>query len=341
MRYVGLDIHKNQTSICLLDENGKKVFTRTVRGSVWTVLKELKKIKPPFSVCFEASTGYGLWYEQLSRIAAHVLVGHPGHLRLIFKSKRKNDRIDAEKLAKLLYLGAVSPVYVPPPQVRAWRSLIEFRNRQVRERTRAKNRMRALLRSHGLSSPTSLWTRKGLDWLAHISFEHSLEALKRDMILEEIVSGDRRIKRVEKELKTFAKQHPQVALLQTIPGVGIRTAEAVAAYVDDPARFRNNKTIGSYFGLVPCLDASADVHRYGHITKEGPSTVRRLLIEASWQGIRHSPRIKKRFEGIKKDNPERRKIALVATAHYLARVMLAMLATGEVWRPEDAADRAA
>ena len=70
----------------------------------------------------------------------------------------------------------------------------------------------------------------------------------------------------------------------------------------------------------------------GHITREGPSVVRGLLTEASWQGIRRSPTIRAYFERIQQDNPDRKKIALTATGHYLIRVMYAMLRTGETWR---------
>jgi transposase len=83
---------------------------------------------------------------------------------------------------------------------------------------------------------------------------------------------------------------------------------------------------------VPCQDQSAGKNRLGHITRQGPATVRKLLTEASWQGIRRSPEIRAYFERIRQGNPERKKIALVATAHHLLRVMLAMLRTGEVWR---------
>ena len=118
----------------------------------------------------------------------------------------------------------------------------------------------------------------------------------------------------------------------TIPGVGPRTAEAVVAYVDNPERFSRNKAVGSYFGLVPCQDASAERNRLGHITRQGPGTVRRLLVEAAWQGVWRSARIRAFFERIGQGDPQRRKIAIVATAHYLLRVMHAMLFSGQGWR---------
>jgi len=103
------------------------------------------KIRKPFAVCFEASTGYGYLFEHLQTIARRVVVAHPGQLRLIFRSKRKNDRVDAEKLAKLLFLDEVPPVYVPSSEVRSWRGFIGHRYKLVRERTRTKNSIRALL----------------------------------------------------------------------------------------------------------------------------------------------------------------------------------------------------
>src|SRR3954452_17037472 len=136
------------------------------------------------------------------------------------------------------------------------------------------------------------------------------------------------MKRIERELEKYADRTPTGKLLMTIPGVGIRTAETFLAWVDDVTRFRNNRQIGSYFGLVPCQDASADKNRLGHITCEGPATVRKLLCESAWQAIRHSPRIKGWFERIVGTDPDRRKIAIVAVARKLSVVMGAMLKSG-------------
>ncbi len=202
MRYVGLDAHWRQSTICVLDHRGRKLLSRTIKGPWSKVLEEVGKIRKPFAVCFEASTGYGYLFEHLQTIARRVVVAHPGQLRLIFRSKRKNDRVDAEKLAKLLFLDEVPPVYVPSSEVRSWRGFIGHRYKLVRERTRTKNSIRALLR-----------------------------------------------------------------------GLGIRRSPAIRAF----------------------------------------------------------------YERVRREDPERGKIALVATAHFLLRAMMAMLRTGEVWRLQEEA----
>jgi transposase len=165
-----------------------------------------------------------------------------------------------------------------------------------------------------------------------------MDALRRDLLGEELGEINGKIKRVEIELAKIADKHPGVQLLMTIPGVGIRTAEAVVAYVDKIERFSRMKQLGTYFGLVPCQDASANVNRLGHITREGPATVRKMLCEAGWQAVRRSRKIRGWFDRIVGNDPDRRKIANVAVARKLIAVMGAMLRSGEAWREQDQAE---
>lgn len=331
---VGLDVHQRSSAMCILDENGKIVKQVQVKGPWPEVMGVLKGLVHPFAVCYEASCGYGYLHDQLRPIAQRVVVAHPGQLRLIFRSKKKNDRVDAKKLATLLFLDQVPTVHVPSVHVRSWRSFIVFRQRLIAKRTRVKNSLRSLMRGHGVILPRGkgLWTSQGLVELGEAELPTDESAVQRDLLLEELGHLEGQIRRVTRELDAKGRRHPGVGLLRTIPGVGPRTAEAVVAYIDDARRFARNKYVGSYFGIVPCQDATGAANRLGHITREGPAVVRKLLIEAAWQGIRHSPHIRAFFERIRNDDPDRRKIALVATGHYLVRVMQAMLRTGEVWR---------
>jgi len=159
----------------------------------------------------------------------------------------------------------------------------------------------------------------------------TLAKLRLELAIEEFKSLSAKIKRIERELQKYADRTPAVGLLMTIPGVGIRTAETFVAWVDDVARFRNNRRIGSYFGLVPCQDASADKNRLGHITRDGPPVMRKLLCEATWTAIKKCDVFKAFFERIVAGKPERRKIALVATMHRMTKVMGAMLRSGEAY----------
>jgi len=335
MLTIGLDVHQRFFAVCILDVNGERVKELQVRGRWPKLIEQLKQLAEPFAICYEASCGYGHVYDQLTPIA-RVLVAHPGQLRLIFRSKKKNDRVDARKLATLLYLDQVPTVHVPRVDVRSWRSFIEFRRRLVDKRTRVKNSLRALLRGHGIAAAGGkrLWTKKGRAWLGEVELPTSQMVVQRDLLLDELEHLSKNVSRVERELNARARSEAGVCLLRTIPGVGPRTAEAVAAYIDDATRFARSKQVGSYFGLVPSQDQTFPRNRLGHITREGPATVRKLLVEAAWQGIRRSARIQAHFAQVRGDDPQRKKIALIATAHWLVRVMYTMLRTGETWRPE-------
>jgi transposase len=331
MWHIGLDVHLRTSTLCILDEQGREVNLKTIKGHPRRVVEYLNEVSTPFGICFEASSGYGWLYEQLRRLASRVAVAHPGQLRLIFRSKRKNDRVDARKLAKLLFLNEVPLVHVPKLTTRAWRGFIEHRHRCIASRTRTKNGVRALLRTHGMEAPrgNGLWSQKGATWLKSLEFPTEVAALQRDQLIDDLEFHNRKIKRANAMLRRLADEQTGIVVLRTIPGVGIRTAEAFLAYVDDPKRFQRTKAIGRYFGLVPSQDASAGMNRLGRITKEGPGTVRKVLVEAAWQAIRRSPTIRAFYERVRQGKDERKKKALVATAHYLARVMLGMLRTGE------------
>jgi transposase len=237
MWHVGMDWHSRQTSLTVRDSHGRKLYSRHVRGGVEAVVRELRKLKGPFSVTFEASTGYGHVYDEIAKVAHTVRVAHPGHLRLIFRSKRKSDRVDSDKMSKLDYLDEVPQVHVPRREVRSWRRTITYRTRMVMERTSTKCRIRAFLRSLGIAAPRGLWTKAGIAWLEGLEFEVELDAIVRDEFVERLGHLDALIRRVTKALDRKARANPAVQLLMTIPGVGPRTAEAVVAWVDDIKRF--------------------------------------------------------------------------------------------------------
>lgn len=336
MLSIGLDYHDKLSEIHLLDEFGKTQKVKTIHGTMDSLFKELQKVKEPFQICFEASTAYGPVYEGLCAIhnAKKVIVAHPGHIRLIFKTKRKTDRIDAKKLATLLFLDQVPQVYVPGVDVRAWRTLINHRNKVAHDRKNAKNSIRSFLKQRAIKPPRSLWTIAGLHWFETLTFELSMDTVFRDTLYMRLQTAIEMIRRVEKELNQIANKHSGVNILMTIPGVGIRTAEAVMAYIDNPKRFRRTRSIGDYFGMVPELDASAGKYRYGHITKDGPSVVRKMITEAAWQGVRRNDKLRAKFQQFQHNDPQRIRKAIVAVGHLLLRIMIAMLKKNEPWNPK-------
>jgi hypothetical protein len=119
----------------VLNETGQVVHRTQVRG-LDELLPFLKGLPDRFEVCYEGGCVYGHYHDPLQPLAAWVLVAHPGQLRLIFRSQDKNDRKDAERLAKLLYLGEAPTAHVPSVHVRTWRELSNCRSQVIAKRTR-------------------------------------------------------------------------------------------------------------------------------------------------------------------------------------------------------------
>jgi transposase len=336
MKTIGIDTHARVHAVCVLGESGKREQEFTVKGDAAELVRRLcSRVEGPFQVCYEASLTYGLLHEALAPVAARVVVAHPARLRAIACARQKNDRLDAARLARYLLLEEVPAIHVPSRDVREWRGLIEHRTGLVEDRAANKASLRALLRANGIQPPRGfgLWTRAGVAWLKGAGFGSPLSAARRDHTLRQIESLTGSIRACEELLDAIAARDPRTALLRTIRGVGPRTAEAMVAWVDRPERFARTRRAASYFGLVPALDESAAVKRYGRITKEGPATARKLLVEASWRVVALEPSFRAHFERIKAGRQDRAGKAIVAVARRLVMVMIAMLKSGEAYRP--------
>jgi transposase len=109
------------------------------------------------------------------------------------------------------------------------------------------------------------------------------------LLLEDIETLIRQVRRIEQQLNRQAQRTSAVTQLCSIPRMGVRTAEAVAAFVDDPQRFPDAKAVGRYFGLTPCQDQSGDRNRLGHMTREGAPVVRQLVLRMMPNGCLGSP----------------------------------------------------
>ena len=147
-------------------------------------------------------------------------------------------------------------------------------------------------------------------------------------LLDRLALGEQQTKRLTDRLDVRIEALPAGWLLRSIPGVGPRTAEAVLAYTDEVRRFGRGKQFSAYFGVTPRLDESGLCRRVGHISQQGPSVVRWLIVECVWRAIRHSPALRAFYERVMHGQVQRRKIAIVATARKMLTIMRAMLMTG-------------
>ena len=259
------------------------------------------------------------------------------------KVKRKTDRDDALKLARLARLGELPqpPVHVPSPQRRQWRRLIVHRRSVVNRRTRSRNAIRSIYNQQGLSLArgNKQWTRAGVAQLAAdargIEDCDALDLWRGRLSVELTLMAavDVQLKTLDAKLDALAQGEPRVALLQTVKGVGPRLAEAVVLHIgDDPRRFKSGEQLANFAGLVPKQLTSGETMRLGHITGRGPALLRSLLVESAWMVWRLNDWARAFVEHVSRGGRGRRKLAIVALARKLLILLWGMLKSNRPFR---------
>ncbi len=341
-QYIGFDIDSKKTVACVVQQGQRDRYTtlKTDLIEMQRYLQEQRQNGAQVHLTFEISGEAGYRYDALRPYVDTLTVSNPNKMTWIYRTRKKNDRIDARKAAVLLSIGEVPPVHIPRRAVRQWRATIQQRGTLVNRLVSVKNRIRALLKANGLPQPLhqgSWWKAVNLEWMREQAQNwdqatgEQLWRVHLSNLLEELELLRRQIKQVTQYLDRYLATQPGATLLESIPGVGPRTAEAVLAYTDDVHRFARSKQYAAYFGLTPKLDESGEVRRLGHISQEGPAVVRWLVVESTWRVIRQSPGFRTFYERIAGSQANRKKVAVVATARKLLTVMRAMLLTGELF----------
>lgn len=337
MLYVGMDVHVLSTTICIFDPaaTGPREYrTITVPTTAESIASALTPLEGDCKIAFEVGPHAQAIMAIVKNLAVEVVVANAAKIPWLFRDGRKNDKIDARKLATLVYLNQVPTVHLPGADVSAWRALINHRRTVIQRRTKIKNQIRAILRAAMYRCPhKSCWSRIGRVWLSSLAFDE-LRQFMIESLMSELDALDDKIKSIHSQLDKIAKTHSHVALLQTIPGIGPRTAEAIVAFTDGVDRFRNRKRFVSYFGIVPKLDSSAGRDRYGCITRRGPSVVRWLVVEAAHIVIRRNPAMRAYFERVRRNKKDRYKKAIVATGRKLLVIAYAMMRDRKEFVPD-------
>jgi transposase len=199
--------------------------------------------------------------------------------------KQKTDREDARLLLRLLRENNFPRIWVPSPENRDLRQLLWHRHRLVQMRTRIMNQLQALAMNEGQRRKKKLWSEAGRAQMEKLPLAPWASRRRKDL-LELLDRMNPPIQELTRAVEQEAKKWPEVLRLITHPGVGPLTALAFVLIIGTPERFPRGKQIGSYVGLIPEENSSAGHQRLGHITKQGSSLLRFLLVEAAQAAAR-------------------------------------------------------
>ena len=333
MDHIGIDVHKKESQICILTEDGE-LLERRLRTEPGRFADALGG-RPPARILIEAATESEWVARCLEALGHEVIVADPNFAPMYAQRRRtvKTDRRDARALAEACLLGAFRRAHRLSDAQRNVRARLTVREALVRTRTGYISIIRSLLRQHG-------WrVRSG----APESLSHRVRALPPPgRLLSEIAPllavlrhVNAQIAYCDARIETLTATDTRVRGLRTVPNVGPVTAAAFVATLDEATRFRRSHEVEAYLGLVPRERSSGETQHRGRITKAGPSRMRRLLVQAAVSTLRRpDPRMAPLREWAMRIASRRgKKVAVVALARRLAGILYAMLRDGSEYDP--------
>jgi transposase len=283
MYYIGLDVHKKTISYCMKDASGQIHRQGTIGATRNELDSWMTTLPQPWTVAMEATIFTGWIYDHLLPHAAQVKVAHPVMLRAIAASKKKNDRIDAGKIADCLRCDFLPECHMVSTEIRDRRRTLRYRHLIVRQMVQMKNRVSGLLLETGVSHNKQRLHKVGYfgELLAtNKDIDDNIRPLLR-LSRETIV----RLQKTDYALVSSLQRDPVLAEriknLRTVPGVGPITALTWALEMGDVARFRSTKQAISYCGLCGDEKSSADKVLRTPLSKQRNKHIQRVLVEAA------------------------------------------------------------
>jgi len=334
--FVGLDLGDRYSEMYVVDGAGEMMETGRLATSAPAIERRFGN-SPACRIGLEAGT-HSSWVSQLLKSLGHeVVVADARRLRLIYQNERKNDRADAEYLARLVRLDPelLSPVHHRSPQSQADLALLRARDGLVRARTQLINQARGLVKSFGGRLPAC--SAESFHCRAAEAVPPPLQPALAPLFA---AAGEltRQIRSYDREVGKLAKErYPETMILRQPAGVGALTALAFVLTLEDPRRFRKSREVGPTLGLVPRQKQSSGHDPQLRITKTGDAYLRRLLVgSAQYLLGPFGPDSDLRRWGLAlaaRGGKNAKKRAIVAVARKLAVLLHHLWLTGEVYQP--------
>ncbi len=288
MRSIGMDVHRDFSEIAIAEDGVVRAA-----GRIATTPQALElfaqSLAPDDQVAIEATANALAIARIIEPHVRRVVLANPKAVRETSR-RAKTDKIDAKVLAQLLAVGFLDRVWAPDEAARTRRQLISRRGAMVRQRTREKNQIHAVLQRQLVKRPpmSDVFGVKGRVWLAEQVDGLPLdERLTVGAGLRQIDFTEAELAELDKILAADALSDPDAMRLMTLPGVSAVTAIALLAAIGDIGRFKTPRHLVGYLGLDPRVRQSGnEPARHGRISKQGPGDVRGLLVEAAWHAAR-------------------------------------------------------
>ena len=327
MIIIGCDYHPSFQQIAFVDTDTGEFQERQLqhREQAEKFYRDLAAQGMEVRVGMEAS-GHARWFERLlAELQFELWMGDAAEISSRRVRKQKTDRQDAQLILRLMLKDDFPQIWVPSWENRDLRQLLWHRHRMVQARTRMMNQLQAVALNEGLRCKKKLWREAGREQLEAFPLA-PWASQRRGDLLELLDRLNPTIAKLTQAIEEEVEKCPAARRLQTHPGVGPLTALAFVLIIGRAERFQCGKQVASYLGLVPLEESSGNRRRLGHITKQGSSMLRFLLVEAAQVTVRSLPDWRSKYLHLMMRRG--RKTAKVAMARRLAVRLYWMMRQG-------------
>jgi transposase len=327
-RCIGLDVHRDFAQVAIW-QDGLVRQAGQIAATPEALRLFADSLAPTDEVALEATGNTHAIVRLLEGRVARVVVSNPQKTRAIAEAKVKTDKVDAAILAQLLAADYLPAVWVADEDTQARRRQVARRAHLVRQRTRLKNQVQAILHRNLIPRcpAADLFGLKGRRWLAEQALPDD-ERRAAEALLRQLDFHAQELGLIDAELARVALGCEDTRRLMTIPGVDVTVAMSITAAVGDFSRFSSPNKLVRYVGLNPRVKQSGgQPASHGRITKQGRAHARGMLVEAAWVAVKTPGPLRAFFERVRARRGMQ--IAVVATARKLAVLCWHMIARGE------------
>lgn len=338
--FIGIDVHKKTYSVTAIFD-GKVAKRDTIPACPQKLIDYCFKFFPGATVYSAYEAGFSGFYlhRLLLQNGIHNIVVHASSIEIASRDRVKTDKRDSFKIATQLSVGRLKCIYIPSVQREAFRSISRLREKFIRDRTRIGVQIKSFLNLNGLISHKDTkrisrkWILKVVEVLENSNDETSFNL---SMMSKRWLEIDNGITEIERKLKLQATSEIELEqIYQSAPGVGAIVGRMLINELGDMSQFKNEKALFSYTGLTPQEYSSGEHTRQGHISRQGKSILRKILVQAAWQAIRKDSSLKEVFERL--SSKAGKKKAIIGVARRLVGHIRACLQRNELYRYKEVA----
>jgi transposase len=335
---LGWDVHRRFSKVSLQEMTSKGQISVVERARLehcdrQAMRQWLSRVPAGTPVALEAAFGWPWIADLLEEVGLQPHLGHPPAIKVLAQHEAKGDRCDADRLGKFQLRGILPESYLAPPKVRQRRERMRYRIALVRLHTGVKNRIQAILHRLGvLHSFSDLFGKGGRVFLDDLDLPEASQAVLGGYLRLLDYLGEE-IQEVEQWMRRNLPQDEVVRWLKTIPGIGLILAHVIRAEIGQIERFPGHRHLGSYSGLAPVSDDSADRHGRRHCSPACNHTLRWALIEAA-TGVLATKgtkawRLRRLYARLSDDGRYNKNQAKVAVARELIKLVYIVWTKGE------------